>query len=117
MYSITDLEKFKNFAADLLSGCMGEDIFIHVKPDELMRIIKDALIEKDGEFWLAGEKHLAEVYSRINDAVVSNSLMSLINKGLVDLTVGDDGEFYFKTTEKGKEVVKETESYNSKDEP
>lgn len=37
---------------------------------------------------------------------LSEDLRELVKKEIIDYTVGEDGEFYFHLTEKGKEIVR-----------
>lgn len=50
--------------------------------------------------WLEKEKEISK-------EVVDNAIIDLMNKGMVDQLVGEDGHFYYTLTENGKKIAKE----------
>jgi len=56
-------------------------------------------------FYEALEYEMNVLMQESNENVISEAIESLIKRDLIDYTIGEDGEFYFHLTEKGRDVV------------
>lgn len=74
---------------------------LNVNPDE---IVFDAL-EYEVDADPIGLKSMRQTYDAVADKV-NDTVKGLMDKGLIDQLIGEDGEFYYELTHRGKTTMK-----------
>ena len=65
---------------------------------------KSYINEEDSDYRL-DEDEIMDILKEANMKFVGDMLGSLVEKGAVEMSVGEDGEIYYKATEQGKSML------------
>lgn len=88
----------------------GDEIKIHDDEFEILMELLDKLCDKNYSDYLIGlrdsyevtEDEFMDLHKEANLILVSNSLISLSDKGFINVSIGSDGELRYSLSEYGK---------------
>lgn len=58
------------------------------------------------EDYRLNDQDIMEALQRAHRNLIGNTLSELVRKGMVEMSVGEDGEIYYQATEEGKKQLK-----------
>lgn len=80
---------------------------VFTKKKLLQKAVKELTEKYDGQkIYAIGEFEINEYYDdeEERDEDISEVLEEMVQDGIIDYTIGEDGQFYFHVTDKGKQI-------------